>query len=111
MELKKELYITPHTENWFPGYKMDTQELLKTLELDDEKLEDIDLAKLLDEINYLTIRYVGDNLESIINETIRTNSLDLKYFIKDTKGQPVNNYGENIQDLIDYIIKNQIGVK
>ena len=110
-QLKKELCITPLTENWFPTITLDTQELLKTLELDNEKLEDIDLAKLLDEINYLTTETITDNLENLVKETIRNNHYVIKRFIKSTKGQPINNYGENMQDLIDHIIKNQIGVK
>lgn len=75
--------------------ELDTKQLLEELGLQDEKLNDLELAKLLDEICYLTTKYVSKKLLVYVQNTLRWEQVNLKEYIQSTRGQEINNYGED----------------
>ena len=103
-QLHKKLYINLYKNIDEVLVKLDTEELLEELGLQDEKLNDLDLAKLLDEISYLTTKYVSGNLLNYVENTLRLERVNLREYIKSTKGLEINNYDED--EDYDFIIEN-----
>ena len=95
-ELQKHLNINLFAHIEECSVELNTPELLKELGFgEDEKLDDLELAKLTDEISYLTTKYVSENLLNYVENTLRLERVNLREYIKSTKGLEINNYDED----------------
>ena len=104
-ELQKHLNINLFAHIEECSVELNTPELLKELGFgEDEKLDDLELAKLSDEISYLTTKYVSENLLNYVENTLLWEQMNLNEYIQRTRGQEVNNYDEEMN--YDYIIEN-----